>query len=85
MSKSIDVTRRLLEHSRGPVTVSTLREAEYFATHGIVDGDDDVALSVRRASSVTSGKGMDHRGRGVDRRLRLVNKREIGFLDAAEE
>ncbi len=29
-NKSIEVTRRMLDHSRGPVTVSTLREAEYF-------------------------------------------------------
>jgi D-serine deaminase-like pyridoxal phosphate-dependent protein len=36
-NKSIDVTRRMLEQSLGPVTVSTLREADYFAAHGITD------------------------------------------------
>jgi D-serine deaminase-like pyridoxal phosphate-dependent protein len=36
-NKSIDVTRRLLDDPRGPVTVSTLREAEYFADHGVTD------------------------------------------------
>ena len=36
-NKSIDVTHRMLEHRPGPVTVSTLREAEYFAAHGLTD------------------------------------------------
>src|SRR5262245_18782289 len=36
-NKSIDVTRRLLGDPNGPVTVSTLREAEYFADHGITN------------------------------------------------
>ena len=36
-NKSIDVTRRVLDQPLGPVTVSTLREAEYFAAHGITD------------------------------------------------
>ena len=36
-NKSIDVTHRMLEQRPGPVTVSTLREAEYFAAHGITD------------------------------------------------
>lgn len=36
-NKSIDVTRRTLETPRGPITVSTLREADYFAAHGVTD------------------------------------------------
>ena len=36
-NKSIDVTHRMLEHRPGPLTVSTLREAEYFAAHGLTD------------------------------------------------
>jgi D-serine deaminase-like pyridoxal phosphate-dependent protein len=36
-NKSIDVTRRMLEGPQSPITVSTLREAEYFAGHGITD------------------------------------------------
>jgi D-serine deaminase-like pyridoxal phosphate-dependent protein len=36
-NKSIDVTRRMLDQPRGSVTVSTLREAEYFADHGLTD------------------------------------------------
>lgn len=36
-NKSMDVTRRLMETPQGPITVSTLREADYFAAHGVAD------------------------------------------------
>ncbi len=36
-NKSIDVSRRLMETPDGPITVSTLLEAEYFADHGVTD------------------------------------------------
>ncbi len=36
-NKSIDVSRRLMDTSEGPITVSTLREADYFASHGVKD------------------------------------------------
>lgn len=36
-SKSVDVSRRILGGDSGPVTVSTLKEAEYFAGHGFAD------------------------------------------------
>lgn len=36
-SKSIDVARRILGADSGPITVSTLKEADYFAGHGFVD------------------------------------------------
>ncbi len=36
-NKSMDVTRRIMETPQGPVTVSTLREADYFAAHGVTD------------------------------------------------
>lgn len=36
-NKSIDVARRLMETPEGPITVSTLLEAEYFAEHGVKD------------------------------------------------
>ncbi len=35
--KSIDVARRLMEAPQGPITVSTLLEADYFAGHGVRD------------------------------------------------
>jgi len=36
-NKSMDVVRRLMETPEGPITVSTLLEAEYFAAHGVKD------------------------------------------------
>lgn len=36
-NKCIDVARRLMETPQGPITVSTLLEAEYFAAHGVTD------------------------------------------------
>lgn len=36
-AKSIDVARRAMVSPQGPATVSTLREAEYFAGHGVTD------------------------------------------------
>jgi D-serine deaminase-like pyridoxal phosphate-dependent protein len=36
-AKSIDVVRRALRETPGGITVSTLKEAEYFFTHGIRD------------------------------------------------
>lgn len=36
-NKSIDVTRRLQPDGAGPITVSTLLEADYFADHGYTD------------------------------------------------
>lgn len=35
--KSIDVARRMVARHTGGITVSTLREAEYFADHGLTD------------------------------------------------
>ena len=36
-NKCMEVTRRLMETPRGPITVSTLLEADYFAAHGVTD------------------------------------------------
>jgi len=36
-NKCMEVTRRLMETPGGPITVSTLREADYFAAHGVTD------------------------------------------------
>jgi D-serine deaminase-like pyridoxal phosphate-dependent protein len=36
-NKSWDVTRRMITSGEGPITVSTLREAEYFFGHGVKD------------------------------------------------
>jgi D-serine deaminase-like pyridoxal phosphate-dependent protein len=36
-SKSVDVVQRILGAPTGPITVSTLKEADYFASHGFTD------------------------------------------------
>ena len=36
-AKSIEVARRVMDSAAGPGTVSTLREAEYFAANGVRD------------------------------------------------
>ena len=47
-SKSIDVARRLFPEGVGPITVSTLAEAEYFADAGFADITYAVGLSLDR-------------------------------------
>ena len=64
-NKSIDVTRRMLEQPLGPVTVSTLREAEYFAAHGITDILYAVGITPNKLPHVLA-----LRGRGV--RLSII-------------
>ncbi|RUO53704.1 alanine racemase [Pseudidiomarina homiensis] len=44
-AKSIDVVRRLFTNGVGPITVSTLKEAEYFAEHGFTDITYAVGIS----------------------------------------
>lgn len=44
-AKSIDVARRVFPAGPGPITVSTLAEAEYFASHGYRDMTYAVGLS----------------------------------------
>ncbi len=71
-AKSIDVARRVLRPSETCITVSTLKEAEYFLAHGM----DDILYAV----GVTPNK-LEHiadlRGRGA--RLALI----LDNLDAA--
>ncbi len=47
-SKSVDVARRLFPEGIGPITVSTLAEAEYFADGGFTDITYAVGLSFNR-------------------------------------
>ena len=65
-AKSIDVARRMYDNGVGPATVSTLREAEYFAGHGFTD--------ILYAVGITPGK-LAHvsnlRARGVDLKIIL--------------
>jgi D-serine deaminase-like pyridoxal phosphate-dependent protein len=59
--KSIDVARGLMQSPSGPITVSTLKEAEQFLAHGVTD--------ILYAVGIAPGK-LDHvvalRGRGAD-------------------
>lgn len=58
-SKSLDVARRLFDEGTGPITVSTLAEAEYFAGGGFMDITYAVGLSpdkiTRARKLVTQG------------------------------
>jgi D-serine deaminase-like pyridoxal phosphate-dependent protein len=50
-AKSIDVVRCLFGEQPGPITVSTIKEAEYFAD----DGFTDITYAVGLAPDVTLG------------------------------
>ena len=67
--KSIDVARRMFDGGTGAITVSTLKEAEYFFGHGFTD--------ILYAVGITPGK-LDHvaqlRARGADLKIILDNQ-----------
>jgi D-serine deaminase-like pyridoxal phosphate-dependent protein len=61
-AKSIDVARQVFPTGPGPITVSTIAEAEYFASHGYRDITYAVGLSpasARRASELCRRTGVD--------------------------
>lgn len=60
-SKSIDVSRRLLPTPQGPITVSTLKEAEQFFAHGVTDILYAVGIVPGKLAEVA-----DLRARGCD-------------------
>ena len=65
-SKCVEVARLLFDGGTGPVTVSTLKEAEFFARHGFRD--------VLYAVGITPAKlarAAERRARGTDLRLLL--------------
>lgn len=51
-AKSIDVTERLFPDGRGPITVSTIKEAEYFAEAGFTDMTYAVGLAPDKIARV---------------------------------
>jgi len=59
--KAIEIARRMMQTPRGPATVSTLREAEQFAQHGVHDLLYAVGLSPNKLDRVTA-----LRAQGVD-------------------
>ncbi len=61
-AKSIDVARRVFPAEPGPITVSTIAEAEYFASHGYRDMTYAVGLSpasALRAAELCRRTGVD--------------------------
>jgi D-serine deaminase-like pyridoxal phosphate-dependent protein len=61
-AKSIDVARQVFPTEPGPITVSTIAEAEYFANHGYRDMTYAVGLSpasALRASELCRRTGVD--------------------------
>jgi D-serine deaminase-like pyridoxal phosphate-dependent protein len=71
-AKSIDVARQVFPTEPGPITVSTIAEAEYFASHGFSDMTYAVGLS---PASALRGAELCRRT-GVDLKL---------LLDTAEQ
>ncbi len=67
-AKSIDVTRRVLRTADGPITVSTLREAEYFLANGVRDMLYAVGAAPNKLEHIS-----DLRRRGADLALILDN------------
>lgn len=62
-AKSIDVARRVVRAERGPITVSTLKEAEYFGANGFTDMIYAVGLApdkIARVRELNAG-GLDVR------------------------
>jgi D-serine deaminase-like pyridoxal phosphate-dependent protein len=51
--KSVEVTRRMFGGAGGPITVSTLAEADYFAAHGITDMMYAVGIAPNKLDHVT--------------------------------
>ena len=60
-AKSVDVARRLFPDGRGPITVSTLKEAEYFAAVGMTDITYAVGLAPAKIARLRSlvARGVD--------------------------
>jgi D-serine deaminase-like pyridoxal phosphate-dependent protein len=67
-SKSVEVARRTLRKDTGPITVSTLKEADYFADHGFTDILYAVGITPNKL-----GHALHLRKRGVELGLVLDN------------
>jgi D-serine deaminase-like pyridoxal phosphate-dependent protein len=77
-AKSIDVARRLFPEEPGPITVSTLAEAEYFAAHGFRDITYAVGLAPGKAE-----RALQLRAQGVDLKVVLDTAEQASALGAA--
>ena len=67
-AKSIDVARLAMDGPQGPITVSTLREAEYFFSHGVTDLLYAVGIAPNKLDHV-----FDLRRRGANLAIILDN------------
>ena len=77
-AKSIDVARRCLEGEPGGITVSTLAEAEYFASHGVRDILYAVGIAPNKLAHV-----LDLRRRGVRLAIIADNLEQARFAGEA--
>ncbi|WFU42879.1 alanine racemase [Bradyrhizobium sp. CB82] len=77
-AKSIDVAQRVYPSGAGPITVSTLAEAEYFAQHGFRDITYAVGLAPH-----TAARAMRLRKAGIDLKALLDSPEQAIILGAA--
>ncbi|MBR0843405.1 alanine racemase [Bradyrhizobium liaoningense] len=77
-AKSIDVARRAHRSGPGPITVSTLAEAEHFAGHGFRDITYAVGLAPH-----TAERAMRLRKAGIDIKVLLDSPEQAAMLGAA--
>jgi D-serine deaminase-like pyridoxal phosphate-dependent protein len=77
-AKSIDVARRAYPSEPGPITVSTLAEAEYFARHGFRDMTYAVGLAPH-----TAARAIRLRKAGIDIKVLLDSPEQAAMLGAA--
>ena len=77
-AKSVDVVRRLYPNAAGPITVSTLAEAEYFAGHGYHDITYAVGLAPDKAE-----RALRMRVAGVDLKVVLDTPDQARMLGEA--
>lgn len=79
-AKSLDVVRRVFPGGFGPITVSTLAEAEYFADGGF----NDICYAVGLAPSKTE-RALRLRARGVDLKVILDTPEQAAALGAVSQ
>ncbi|WP_038362021.1 alanine racemase [Bosea sp. UNC402CLCol] len=77
-AKSIDVAHRAFPNGPGPITVSTLAEAEYFAGHGYRDITYAVGVSPH-----TAARAMRLRKAGIDIKVLLDTREQAAILGEA--
>jgi D-serine deaminase-like pyridoxal phosphate-dependent protein len=77
--KSIDVVRRALQDPRGPITASTLKEAETFIDHGVTDVLYAVGIAPNKLGHVAA-----LRRRGADLKVILDGVEAAHALVAAQ-